>query len=806
MPLGPAVAMLCGGLLLSHCTPRQAATATSDSEPIIGIAETIAEQPLLEVANQLPQGLDFERYTWLDEATETRIDSFLSVMTLAEKVGQMNQYTSFYDLTGPPPSDGSAAERFEQVKSGGVGSMLNVTGVDATRKIQELAMQSRLKIPVIFGFDVIHGFKTQFPVPLAEAATWRTDLVESGARWAAIEASANGIHWTFAPMVDISPDARWGRIVEGAGEDPYLGSVMAAARVRGFQGDQLSDANTIAACTKHFAGYGFARGGRDYNAADISDYTLYNEVLPPFKAAAEAGSATFMNGFNTRNGIPVTGDGELQRGWLKEGLNWPGFIVSDWGSIGEMQAHGFANDRADAARLAVLAGSDMDMETGAYIGDLETLVSDGEIVISQVDDAVRRILRVKFALGLFDDPFQYCDEQREATVGVNIDLRAANIEVAASSAVLLQNAETAAKLPLQTAGKRVAIIGDLAGSDDYPLGTWSLAAARHSAVTLVEAIKDRLGADSSRVTYTPGPLTLVEGSKAEFLFEVNPNTTDRRGLPEAVAAARAADVVVLALGEPGFMTGEARSRTNLDLPGLQMELYEAIIAANPNTAVVLYTGRPLDLSALAQNQTPTLLAWQPGSYGNLGIADVLLGNHDADGKLPVSFPRNVGQEPLTYREYATGRPELEGSRASEVVFYSHYMDVAAGALFPFGHGLSYTTFDVADVTLEASGLPENYGVVSALVTNTGDRAGNETLQLYIRDLVSKRTRPVKELRGFSHVSLTPGQSESVSFTLTDEHLQYWTPEEGWHVEPGVYQVWIGTSSESLGKPVEVLVE
>ncbi len=730
-------------------------------------------------------------------------------MTVAEKAGQMNQYTSFYDVTGPAPTGGNAEERFNQVKQGLVGSMLNVTGAESTRKIQELAMQSRLRIPVIFGFDVIHGYKTQFPVPLAEAATWDLELIRNASRWAGVEASAYGIHWTFAPMVDVSPDARWGRIVEGAGEDPFLGSEIAAARVRGFQGDDLSAANTIAACTKHFAGYGYSAGGRDYNAVDVSDYTLYNDILPPFRAAAEAGSATFMNGFNTLGGVPVTGSKKLQRDWLKGELGWPGFIVSDWNSIGEMVAHGAVADQAGAAEMAVKAGSDMDMETRAYIDHLPALVEAGHVNVAMLDDAVRRILRVKLALGLFDDPYRYCDPVREASVTKSAAMRAAAVETAASSAVLLKN--DGKLLPLRKSGQRVVLIGDLAADKDSPLGTWSLGADRNSAISLQEAVNALTG---SALPYTAGPNTLVKGSKSEFLYELQVNTTDRSGIEEAIRAARNAEVVVLALGEPGFMTGEARSRADIRLPGLQQELFDAVQAVNPNVVVVLYAGRPLALGSVADKAKAILLAWQPGTFGNEGIAQVLYGDHDADGKLPVSFPYTVGQEPLTYREYSTGRPGPAGRPTEQsIVFNSHYMDAPRTAQYAFGHGLSYTTFEVGRPTLSQNTLTSGSAAVSsgsltvtATIRNTGSRTGRETVQLYLQDPVAKRVRPVRELKGFQSVTLAAGETKTVTFQLSPKHLQYWTPEAGWHVEAGAFHIYVGTSSEAVGEKLEVQVK
>ena len=799
--LATAVAALLA--VAAACTPRAPVT-DSGSEPIIGITESIADGPVVDAPATILKPLAPDHPLYLAPAVERRIDSLVAAMTLEEKAGQMNQYTSFYDVTGPAPTSGTAQARFEQVRQGLVGSMLNVTGAAATRKIQELALQSRLEIPLLFGYDVIHGFKTQFPIPLAEAATWDLGLIERAARHAATEATAYGLHWTFAPMVDVSPDARWGRVMEGAGEDPYLGSAIAVARVRGFQGTDLANPTTLAACVKHFAGYGFATGGRDYNTADVSDYTLYNEILPPFRAAAEAGAATFMNGFNANAGRPVTADSRLQRDWLKGELGWPGFIVSDWNSIGELVTHGAATDNAEAARLAVAAGSDMDMETATYVANLPKLVRAGTVPESRLDDAVRRILRVKFALGLFDDPFRYCDPARETAVGSDPAVRAAAIETAAAGAVLLQDARGV--LPLDPAARqRIVVIGDLAADRQSPLGNWIAAAEPNSATSLVQAIRATV-ADSQRVRFSAGPRTLVADSPTDFSHELRVNTGDRAGFAEAVAAAREADVVILALGEPGLMSGEARSRARLELPGLQQELAERVIGANPNTVVVLYSGRPLAIERLAERGVPILLAWQPGTYGNVGIAELLFGRRSPRGKLPVSFPYHVGQEPLTYRAYTTGRPSTPAMVDGGLVFHSHYMDVPNEALFAFGHGLTYTEFEVGPATLSQNGLASGGDlVIATTVRNTGRRAGTETVQLYLQDPVASRVRPGKELKGFAQVTLAPGESTTVEMRLSPKQLAFWTPEDDWHVEPGTIRLWVGTSSAELGDALAVEV-
>ncbi len=813
--LAKAVACTLTALLLSSswtaCTrtapvavviPSSTATIDQPAEPIIGITESISEGPVLDAPSDVLKPIARDHPLYLTPITELRIDSLIAAMTLEEKAGQMNQYTSFYDVTGPAPTSGTAQERFEQVRKGLVGSMLNVTGAANTRKIQELAMQSRLRIPLLFGYDVIHGFKTQFPIPLAEAATWNLSMIEQAARYAAIEATAFGQHWTFAPMVDVSPDARWGRVMEGAGEDPYLGSLIAVARVRGFQGTSLLDNNTMAACVKHFAGYGFASGGRDYNTADVSDYTLYNEILPPFQAAAEAGAATFMNGFNSNAGVPVTADRRLQQEWLKGDLSFPGFVVSDWNSIGELVPQGAAADLREAAKLSVLAGSDMDMETATYVTSLPALVRAGQVPEARLDDAVRRILRVKFALGLFEDPYKYCDPAREAAVGKDPAVRAAAIATAAASAVLLKNDRQL--LPLDPQSKqRILVIGDLATDRNSPLGNWLAAAEPNSAVPLLGAIRQTVS-DSSRISHQLGVRTLEANSPYTFAFELKVNMTDRSSIAAAVAAAKRADVVILVLGEPGLMSGEGRSRANISLPGLQQELADQVIAANPNTAVVLYSGRPLEIKAMAQKAPAILLAWQPGTYGNLGIAELLFGKRSPSGKLPVSFPHALGQLPLNYRDYTTGRPSNEGMVKQGLVFHSHYMDVPNGALFAFGHGLSYTSFELGKATLSQNLLSTGGDlVVSTTIKNTGTRPGTETVQLYLNDPVASRVRPGKELKGFAQVSLAPGESKSVEIRLSPKQLAFWTPEAGWHLEAGKIRLWTGTSSAQLGEMLEV---
>ena len=717
---------------------------------------------------------------------EARIDSLLTQMTLAEKVGQMNQYSSSWDITGPATGDNQAKR--ELLISGQVGSMLNVTSVEATREAQRLAVEeTRLGIPLIFGYDVIHGYKTMFPIPLAEVASWDLDLMEQSAAIAAKEASASGIHWTFAPMVDIARDARWGRVMEGAGEDPYLGSRVATARVRGFQGSSLADLRSIAACAKHFAAYGYATGGRDYNTVDIGQSTLHDVVFPPFKAALDAGVATFMNAFNEVDGIPSTGNRYLQRDILKGEWGFQGFVVSDWGSIEEMRTHGYARDERHAALLAAQAGSDMDMESYCYVPHLVELVEAGEVDEALVDDAVRRILRIKFQLGLFDDPYRYCDPEREQSELYTDEHLALARQAAAQSAVLLKNEQNLLPLDADELGS-IAVIGPLADDQDSPLGSWRAQADSGSAVSLLEGIRARVG-DAVEIRYAQG-VPLAVGQRT-FIREVMINETDSSGFEAAVEAARGADVVVMALGEDCWQSGEARSRTEIDLPGLQLPLLRRIQAVNPNIVLVLMNGRPLALTEVEPLVPAILEGWFGGSQAGHGLADVLFGAVNPAGKLPMTFPRAVGQVPMTYAHKSTGRPfDPDG-----LVFWSHYIDESNLPLYPFGYGLSYTEFAYRDLKVsQPSFSPGETLEVSVTVTNRGDRAGQEVVQLYVHDKVGSRTRPVKELKGFEKISLSAGQSRRVTFELTAGDLAFYTAEGKYEPEPGEFGVFVGGSS------------
>ncbi len=705
------------------------------------------------------------------------ISALMSEMTLDEKIGQMNQYTGFYDPTGPIPTDGDAKTKYDHIKKGMVGSVLNVRGTKDVRALQEIAVtQSRLGIPLIFGFDVIHGYKTIMPIPLAEAASWDLESIEMSARIAADEATASGLNWTFAPMMDVGRDPRWGRVMEGAGEDPYLGSLIAEARVRGFQGTDMSEENTMAACAKHFAAYGFAESGRDYNTTDIGLSTLHNIVLPPFKAAAEAGVATFMNSFNELNGIPATGDIFLQRSILKGKWNFQGFVVSDWGSIGEMIPHGFAEDGAQAAEIAVNAGSDMDMESHLYIHQLNKLVQSGTVDLSVIDEAVKRILGVKYDLGLFHDPYKYCNEEREAEVLNNTSSMAQSLDIARKSIVLLKNKNDI--LPLKKSGNHIAVIGALGNDKNSPLGSWRFGSVDNSAVSVVEGMSQY---QYNNLSYEEG-IALVNG-ETSFANELDINTSDRTGLKEAVELAGKADYVVMVLGEHGYQSGEGRSRTDIGLPGLQQELLEKVFEVNSNIILVLMNGRPLTLEWADQNIPAIVETWHLGSQSGTAIAEVLYGDYNPSGKLTMTFPRNVGQIPIYYNCKNTGRPGPQSQ-----VFWSHYTDQTNDPLYVFGHGLSYTTFEYQNLNIEVDG---NTVIAKVTVKNSGNRSGEEVIQLYIHDKVASVTRPIKELKGFSKVSFSQGETKVIEFVLSEKELGFYNNEGDYVVEPGAFELIVG---------------
>lgn len=724
----------------------------------------------------------------LNPKYDSKVDSIMRLMTLEEKVGQMNQYNGFWEVTGPVPKEGDAAIKYEQLRKGLVGSMLNVNGVVNVRAVQKIAVEeTRLGIPLIIGYDVVHGYKTISPIPLAEAASWDLEAIRKSAEVAAAEAAAAGINWTFAPMVDISRDARWGRVMEGAGEDPYLGSKIAYARVKGFQGDDLKAVNTIAATAKHFAGYGFSESGRDYNTVDVGTSTLYNDILPPFEATVEADVKTFMNSFNLLNGIPATGNSFLQREILKGKWVFKGFIVSDWGSIGEMIPHGFAKDGKQAAELAANAGSDMDMESRLYVEHLTALVKEGNVKESVIDDAVRRILTVKYELGLFDDPYKYCDENREKTETGKPAFQDAVLGMAKKSVVLLKNEKQL--LPLKKSGMKIALIGQLAADKDSPLGSWRALGAPNSAVSVLEGMK---AYPANSLEYVEG-VKLTEGTPG-FAFETKINITDRTGFEAAKDAARNADVVVMVLGEHGFQSGEGRSRTELDLPGLQQELLEEVYKVNPNIVLVLMNGRPLVIDWAVANIPSILVGWHLGTQSGNALAQVLYGDYNPSGKLPMSFPKNVGQVPVYYNHKSTGRPANPGS---DLVFWSHYNDSPNEPMYPFGYGLSYTSFEYSNLKLNSDSFAKDGSVtVSIDLKNTGSLPGKETVQLYIRDLFASVARPVRELKDFQQVELKPGESKTLSFRVTEKSIGFYDNEGKWIVEPGDFKVFVGGNSKA----------
>ena len=712
------------------------------------------------------------------------VESLIREMTLEEKIGQLTLYSAAFEVTGPRPTSDDQARRYDDIASGRIGSMLNVLGVEATRKMQELAVNnSRLGIPLIFGYDVIHGYRTQFPIPLAEAASWDLDTIEHSARLAAVEASAAGLHWAFAPMIDMSRDARWGRVMEGGGEDPWLASRIAAARVTGFQGSDLGRVDTIAACAKHLAGYGFAEAGREYNTVDISGSTLYNIVLPPFEAAVDAGVRTIMSGFHDLGGIPAVAHEGLQAQWLKSQQDFDGFIVTDWGTIGEMIDHGVAANEAQAAMLAINAGNDMDMESFAYYGHLEQLVEAGQVPIQRVDDAVRRVLRVKQELGLLDDPFQYANPQREQEMIGHADHRRHALEAARKSIVLLKNNGI---LPLQAdVGSELAIIGPLADDKDSPLGSWRAQAMAGSAVSVLEGVRKIAG---SQVPHARGP-RLIDGDTS-FVRELAINTSDPTGMDAAVALAKSSKTVILVLGEHAFQSGEGRSRTDIGLPGYQQELYDRVREVNDRVIVVLTNGRPLAIPRVAETAAAIIEAWHLGSESGTAIADVLFGKHNPSGRLPMTFPRSVGQVPIYYNRKSTGRPD-----PIDMVFWSHYSDLENEGQWPFGYGLSYTTFEyqkpeLSADTLQADGVLE----VHIRITNTGTVAGIETVQLYLHDPVARFARPTRELRGFARVALEPGESTTAVIRLSAAELGYYSPTGQWLLEPGRFIVHTGPNA------------
>ena len=712
------------------------------------------------------------------KSLEQRVDSVIRLMTLDEKVGQMNQYNGPWAATGPLTNDDNL---LTQIKEGKVGSMLNVTGVARTRELQGLAMQTRLKIPLLFGQDIIHGYRTTFPIPLAEAASWDLEAIEQSARIAAIEASAAGVHWTFAPMVDIARDPRWGRVMEGAGEDPYLGSLIAKARVKGFQGKGLGNTDAVMACAKHFAAYGAAVGGRDYNSVDMSLRQLHEVYLPPFKAALDAGAATFMNSFNDLNGIPATANKYLQRDILKGEWKFKGFVVSDWGSVGEMINHGYAKDNKDASMLATNAGSDMDMESRSNIQNLAQLVKEGKVKMSVVDDAVRRILRKKFEMGLFDDPYKFCNEAREKEQWNNAVHLGAEKDMAQKSIVLLKNEKQLLPLKKSNGQRKIAMIGPFIRTIKEHLGFWSY----------------DWPDDSTRITSVFEEVQKKVDANTKLLYAKGCNIDDnsKEGFAEAVSIAKDADIIILSVGEARDMSGEAKSRSNIHLPGVQEDLVKEIVAIGKPVVILISAGRPLIFNGASDNASAILYTWWLGTKGAEAIADVLFGDYNPSGKLPMSFPRTEGQIPIYYNYYNTGRPATSDS---DRFYRSAYIDLSIYPQYPFGYGLSYTSFSYSDITLSSTSLKGNQKLTASVtVTNTGKYDGAEVVQLYMRDLVGSVVRPVKELKGFQKITLKTGESKKVSFTITTGDLKFYNDNLKYDWEPGEFEIMIGGNSKDI---------
>ena len=698
---------------------------------------------------------------------EQQVNALLAKMTLAEKLGQLQQLDGEGNGNFRP-------EHLELARKGLLGSTLNVRGAQRTNQLQRVAVdESRLKIPLLLGFDVIHGYRTIFPIPVGEAASWDPALAERSSAVAAQEANNAGVRWTFAPMLDIARDPRWGRITEGAGEDPYLGAAFAAARVRGFQGADYSAPDKILACAKHWVAYGAAEGGRDYNTTDLSENTLREIYFPPFKAAVDAGVGTLMSSFNAINGVPASANPFTLTKVLRDEWRFDGFVVSDYTSVRELINHGIAANEEQAAAAALTAGVDMEMVSRSYNQFGPQLLEQRKLTQATIDEAVRRVLRIKYRLGLFDHP--YTDEAREPQSLLRPESLSLARQIAARSMVLLKNDRSA--LPLDKSVKSIAVIGPLADDRRAPLGWWAGDGREENTITPLAGIKAKVGAQT-KVGYAKG-------------CDIKDDST--AGFAEAVALAKESDVAVVFVGESADMVGEAASRSSLDLPGRQMELVQAIRATGKPTVVVLVNGRPLTIGWIVDNVPAILESWMGGSQSGNAIADVLFGDVNPGGKLPVTFPRTVGQVPIYYNHMNTGRPPEAANR-----YTSKYLDVPWTPLFPFGYGLSYTTFKLSNLQLSAPRLRSNEKLtVSVDVENAGSRAGDEVVQLYIRDVAASMTRPVKELKGFQRITLQPGEKRRVEFALTHDHLAFWNRDMRFVVEPGEFRVMVGSNSRDV---------
>jgi beta-glucosidase len=716
-----------------------------------------------------------------DSATDQKMDAFvdglIKKMTLDEKIGQISLFTSDWSTTGPSMRN----DYIDLIKQGKAGSVFNAFTVDFVKELQRIAVEeTRLHIPLLFGYDVIHGHRTIFPIPLGQASTWDTAMIEKAERVAAIEATAEGLNWVFAPMVDIARDPRWGRVMEGSGEDTFLGSLISAARVRGFQGESLSDNNSVIACVKHFAAYGAPQGGRDYNTVDMSERSLFEWYLPVYKAAVDAGAGSVMTSFNEIAGVPSTSNKWLLTELLRDKWKFDGFIVTDYGSINELIQHGVASDLAHATELSINAGVDMDMQGSAFLNEIAELVKSNKVSEKTIDNAVRRILIAKCKLGLFDDPYRYCDKKREAEEIMTPAFREFAREVAAKSCVLLKNENKT--LPIPADVKTIALIGPLADSKEDMLGFWSGAGQPDKCITLLNGLKNKVKSSVKILT--------VKGCN------VNDDSLDE--ISKAVAAARNSDFIILALGENRMMSGEAASRTDISLPGIQMKLAEAVIKTGKPSVTVLFNGRPLAIPDLDKTAPAILEVWFGGTEAGNGIADVLFGDVNPSGKLTMTFPRNVGQVPIFYNSKNTGRP-INPENPYEK-YKSNYLDSPNTPLYPFGFGLSYTSFSYSDIKLnkESFGLSDKI-IASVDVTNTGERNGEEIVQLYVRDLVGDVTRPVRELKGFKKVHLNKGETVNVTFMLSPGELSYYHQDMSFSTDPGDFELFIGTNSVETKK-------
>ena len=730
------------------------------------------------------------------------VADLMSKMTLEEKIGQLNLPTSGDITTGQANSSNVA----KNIEEGKVGGLFNIKSATKIYEVQKIAVEkSRLKIPLLFGMDVIHGYETTFPIPLGLSCTWDMDLIKRSAQIAAQEASADGINWTFSPMVDISRDPRWGRVSEGSGEDPYLGSQIAKAMVIGYQGDDLAKNNTILSCVKHFALYGAPDGGRDYNTVDMSHIKMYNDYFPPYKAAVDAGVASAMASFNEVDGIPATGNKWLMTEVLRNQWGFKGFVVTDFTGINEMIDHGMG-DLQTVSALALNAGIDMDMVGEGFLSTLKKSLDEKKVTIEQIDNAVRLILNSKYDLGLFQDPYKYCDVNRAKVEVFTKENRAEARSIAAQSLVLLKNDKQL--LPLKKSGT-IALIGPLADAKENMAGTWSVATKQENSISLLSGLKEVAGANA-KVLYAKGS-NLVYDAKLEEHATMfgktlhRDNRTDKELLDEAVKIANQSDVIVAALGESAEFSGESSSRTNIKIPQAQKDLLAALLKTGKPVVLVVFNGRPLDLTDENGTVPAILDVWFAGSEAGLAIADVLFGDINPSGKLTMTFPRNVGQIPIYYNEKNTGRP-LGNKEGNFEKFRSNYIDERNEPLFPFGFGLSYTTFEYSNLKLSETTFKSNQTIkVSVDITNTGNFDGKEVVQLYIRDLVGSVTRPVKELKGFRKINIKKGEKQTVTFDISVEDLKFYNSDLKYVAEPGEFEIFIGTSSDTSLKLKLVLV-